>query len=119
MMGWKTESFREKFIFHHRPIGTAERNVFASNFSYGEKDYYLGNHPVWELFRVTYRTLKRPYLVSGAALAAGYFWGFIRRTPRPVSKELMKFHRKEEMQKLRVILGSLLRMKRVDNFKLQ
>ena len=27
MMGWKTESFREKSFFHYRRLGTAERSV--------------------------------------------------------------------------------------------
>ena len=45
MMGWKTESFREKSFFHYRHLGTAERSILASLFSYGEKDYYLGGHP--------------------------------------------------------------------------
>ena len=45
MKGWKTESFREKWFFHYRHLGTAERGVLASAFSYGEKDYYLGGHP--------------------------------------------------------------------------
>ncbi len=27
MMGWKTESFRERSFFHHRHLGTAERSV--------------------------------------------------------------------------------------------
>ena len=66
MMGWKTESFRGKSFFHHRHLGTAERGVLASSFSYGEKDYYLGGHPVWELFRVAYRATKRPYIIDGS-----------------------------------------------------
>jgi glycosyltransferase involved in cell wall biosynthesis len=117
MMGWKTRSFREKSFFHHRALGTAERGRFASSFSYGEKDYYLGGHPVWELFRVAYRMTKKPYLVDGVALGSGYIWAFLRRVERPVSKELMGFHRKEQMQKLRVILSSLLMFRRIDNFK--
>ena len=79
MMGWKTRSFREKSFFHHRTLGTAERGRFASSFSYGEKDYYLGGHPVWELFRVAYRMTKRPYLLDGIALGSGYLWAFLRR----------------------------------------
>jgi poly-beta-1,6-N-acetyl-D-glucosamine synthase len=118
MMGWKTESFREKSFFHHRHLGTAERSVLASLFSYGEKDYYLGGHPVWELFRVAYRALKPPYLFGGLALGLGYCWALLRRTPRPVSRELMAFHRKEQMAKLRAILRSLLKFRRVDNFKI-
>jgi glycosyltransferase involved in cell wall biosynthesis len=119
MIGWKTESFREKSFLHYRHLGTAERSVISSLFSYGEKDYYLGGHPVWELFRVAYRAAKRPYVVGGLALGVGYCWAFLRRTPRPVSRELMAFHRKEQMVKLRAIFRSLVRFKRVDNFNVE
>jgi glycosyltransferase involved in cell wall biosynthesis len=117
MIGWRTRSFREKSFFHHRRLGTAERGRLASSFSYGQKDYYLGGHPLWELFRVAFRMTKPPYLVDGLALGMGYFWAFVKRQKRPVSDELMRFHRKEQMRKLRVILGSVLRMKKVNSFQ--
>jgi len=117
MMGWKTRSYREKSFFHFRHLGTAERGILASSFSYGEKDYYLGGHPIWELFRVTYRLTKPPYIVDGLALGLGYGWAMLRRVNRPVSKELMAFHRKEQMGKLSVILKSLLTFKSIDKFK--
>ena len=116
MMGWKTESFRERSFFHYRHLGTAERSVLSSLFSYGEKDYYLGGHPVWELFRVAYRAAKQPFIIGGLALGLGYCWAFIRRRPRPVSGELMAFHRKEQMAKLRAIIKSLVRFRWIDNF---
>jgi len=119
MKGWKTESFREKWFFHHRHLGTAERSVLSSSFSYGEKDYYLGGHPFWEMFRVAYRATKRPYVVDGLALGVGYCWAFLRRTPRPVSRELMAFHRKEQLAKLKAILESFLSFKRVDSFSVE
>jgi biofilm PGA synthesis N-glycosyltransferase PgaC len=118
MMGWKTESFREKSFLHYRHLGTAERSVLSSLFSYGEKDYYLGGHPVWQLFRVAYRTTKKPYVLGGLAVGSGYCWALLRRIPRPVSKELMAFHRKEQMSKLKAVFRSLLRFRRVDNFNL-
>jgi len=117
MMGWKTRSFREKTFFHYRHLGTAERSLFAAAFSYGEKDYYLGGHPIWELFRVTYRMTKRPFVVEGLALGLGYGWAMLKREKRPISKKLMAFHRKEQMRKLRAILKSVLTFKSVDNFK--
>jgi biofilm PGA synthesis N-glycosyltransferase PgaC len=116
MKSWKTKSFREKSFFHHRHMGTAERGILAAMFSYGEKDYYLGGHPIWELFRVAYRITKRPYLFAGLALGLGYCWALLRHTPRPVSRELMAFHRQEQMLKLKAILKTLLRFRRVDNF---
>jgi glycosyltransferase involved in cell wall biosynthesis len=118
MKGWKTESFRERWFFHYRRLGTAERGVHSSLFSYGQKDYYLGGHPVWEMFRVAYRVTKHPFLTGGLALGLGYCWAFMRRVHRPVSRELMAFHRKEQMAKLWAILKSLVRFKRVDNFTL-
>ena len=117
MMGWRTRSFREKYFFHYRSLGTAERSLLASTFSYGEKDYYLGGHPLWELFRVVYRATKKPYLLGGIALYSGYLSAFLRQMKRPVSDELMRFHRKEQMLKLRAILKSLFRFKRIDSFE--
>ena len=119
MMGWKTESFREKSFFHYRRLGTSERSILSSLFSYGEKDYYLGGHPVWELFRVIYRVAKPPFIIGGVALGLGYCWAFLRRIPRSVSQELMAFHRKEQMAKLNAILKSLVRFQRVDSFNVE
>jgi len=119
MKGWKTRSFREKSFFHYRSLGTAERSLLASAFSYGEKDYYLGGHPLWEVFRVAYRMTKKPYLLGGAALFSGYVAAFLRRAERPVSEELMRFHRKEQLRKLKTILRSLATFKKVDSFEVK
>jgi glycosyltransferase involved in cell wall biosynthesis len=119
MMGWTTRSFREKSFFHYRSLGTAERSLLASTFSYGEKDYYLGGHPLWELFRVAYRATKKPYLLGGTALYSGYLSAFLRQMRRPVSDELMRFHRKEQMLKLKAILRSMFRFKRIDGFEVK
>jgi glycosyltransferase involved in cell wall biosynthesis len=118
MIGWNTRSFREKSFLHHRPLGTAERGAIASNYAYGKKDYILGGHPLWQVFRCTYRAAKRPYVVGGAALFAGYWSAFLTRMERPVSAELMRFHRAEQMQKLKTIVSSLGRFKKVNNFEL-
>src|SRR6266568_7375586 len=115
MKGWRTRSFPEKRFHHYRTLGTAGRSSVAASFSYGEKDYYLGGSPLWQLFRVAYRTMKHP--VEGAALLFGYCWAALRRTKRPVSPELMRFHRGEQMNKLRAIFRTLLRFGKVDSFR--
>lgn len=116
MKGWRTRSFPQKRFHHHRALGTAERSNLASSFSYGEKDYYLGGSPIWQLFRVVYRMTKQPVLIDGLALLFGYGWAALRRTKRPVSRELMRFHRREQMKKLGGIFHTLVTLKKVNNF---
>lgn len=116
MKGWKTRSFPEKNFFHYRSLGTAERNRLGSNFDYGKKDYYLGGHPLWELFRVLYRMKKKPYMIGGMALLSGYLWGAVTRMDKPVSREVMQFHRQEQMEKLKFILSSVLTKKKIEKY---
>ncbi len=118
MIGWRTRSFREKSFFHHRLLGTADRGVIGSSYAYGRKDYYLGGHPLWELFRSVYRLSQKPYVLAGVALFLGYFGAYLKHEQRPVSDELMKFHRKDQMRMLKTILLSVLTFKRVDKFEL-
>ena len=116
MQGWKVRSFPEKRFHHHRSMGTAEKGKLAALFAYGQKDYWLGGSPIWQLFRVAYRVTKKPYVTGGLALLFGYGWAALKRTPRPVSEELVRFHRRDQMQKLKAILWSLLRLKKAENF---
>jgi biofilm PGA synthesis N-glycosyltransferase PgaC len=116
MKGWKTRSFHEMRFHHYRTLGTAGRSNWAASFSYGEKDYYLGGSPLWQLFRVVYRLTKQP--VEGVALFSGYLWAAVKRIERPVTSELICFHRREQMKKLRLIFRTLLKFKKVDNFRL-
>jgi hypothetical protein len=61
---------------------------------------------------------KRPYVLDGIALGAGYGSAAVRRLKRPVSNELMAFHRKEQMRKLRVIVKSVVTLKPINKFTL-
>jgi glycosyltransferase involved in cell wall biosynthesis len=118
MKGWTTRSFPEKRFHHYRTLGTAGRSGLAASFLYGEKDYYLGGSPVWQLFRVAYRMTKKPVLLGGLALLSGYCWAALRRVKRAVSPELMRFHRREQKKKLRAIFRTLLKFKKVNSFRL-
>jgi hypothetical protein len=101
MKGWRTRTWTEKVCIHHREIGTAQRIALSSKFKYGIKDYVIGNHPVWELFRAGYQMALPPFCVGGLALGAGYMWAMLRRVDRPVPRELTAFHRQEQMRRLK------------------
>ena len=101
MKGWKTRTFTNKVCHHHRTVGTAQRGVMKASFYTGVMDYAMGNHPLWQLFRTLYQTTKRPVIVRGVALGVGYLWALLRRGERPVSREFITFHRREQMERLR------------------
>ena len=117
MKGWKVRAFPEKRFHHYRTMGTAGRGALGALFSYGEKDYYLGGSPLWQLFRVAYRMGKKPVLLVGLSLLLGYVWAALRRVNRVVSPELMRFHRHEQMKKLRAVFCTLLRFEKVNSFR--
>ena len=105
MKGWKTWTFTNKICLHHRKIGTAQHNTLMARFRTGAQDYALGGHPLWELFRTIYQTTRRPFIVGGMVLGAGYFWSLLRRLERPIPSEMVKFRRREQMGRLRNLLA--------------
>lgn len=118
LKGWKTRNFPDRRFQHHRTMGTAERSSVGAMYDYGKKDYFLGNSPIWQLFRVAYRSTKKPLILGGLALFFGYFGSAVRRVHRPISPELMRFHRREQRLKLKAILAALARFKKVEKFYL-
>jgi glycosyltransferase involved in cell wall biosynthesis len=101
MMGWKTRTFVERVWQHRRPMGTASSGSLNACFKLGRRDYYLGGHPLWELFRGCFQMARKPFVLGGLLLLAGYWWALITRVKRPIPSELMRFHRREQMQRLR------------------
>lgn len=110
MKGWQTRTFTDKVCLHHREMGTAERGVLAARFKTGVKDYNFGNHPLWEAFRTFYQMTKRPFAIGGLALASGYVWASLRGEERPVSREVVKFNHREQMDRLKSFLKGATRI---------
>ncbi|MDQ6622083.1 MAG: glycosyltransferase family 2 protein [Verrucomicrobiota bacterium] len=106
MNGWKTRTFVDKVCFHHRKIGTANGSSLMARFHYGKKAYYVGGHPLWILLRGIFQMRERPFLLAGLYFQAGYLWAFLRRMPRAVDGKLMRFHRAEQMSRLRKLLAA-------------
>lgn len=101
MRGWKTRTFVEKVCRHHRPMGTASAGALTALYRLGRQDYYLGGHPLWEFCRAGFQMTRKPYAVGGLVLLAGYLRALAARAERPVSEELIRFHRAEQMKRLR------------------
>ena len=113
LKGWHTQTFTEKSCLHHRPMGSANhKDKIVASFKLGEKDYSLGFHPLWEVFRAIYQMTKNPYVTSGCAIFFGYFWAMCLRHKRPLKPELVQFQRRDQMRRLRAFIKNSLRLKR-------
>ena len=109
MKGWMTRTFTEKTCLHHRKIGTGNNNSLTAWFKHGYKDYYLGGHPLWQIFRSVYQMKNKPYIFAGLLLFSGYAWAGLNSIERPVPEDLIRFYRKEQMDRLKSILLRVLR----------
>ena len=114
MRGWETRTFTEKAYVHHRKMGTAKDGLMKSRFKDGQKDYALGAHPVWVIFRTIYQMSKRPYLAGGILLMSGYVYSMVKRPPRPISSELLRFRRADQIGRLRRLVK---KTSQIDNRK--
>jgi GT2 family glycosyltransferase len=104
MKGWQTRTFLEKTCFHHRKMGTANGNPLMARFRHGQEDYYVGGHPLWQVLRGMFQMKTKPLVLGGLFLILGYFSAMARRVRRPVSAEVVSFHRAEQMARLRKLL---------------
>ena len=110
MKGWKTQTFTDKIIDHHRRMGSAKHSILVTSFRDGYYDYPMGVHPVWELFRTAYNVTRKPIILAGAVHMAGYLWAWLTRTEKLVSNEFVQFRRKEQIQWLKEYLRKVLNL---------
>jgi glycosyltransferase involved in cell wall biosynthesis len=115
MKGWKTETFTDKICIHHRKMGTAKAHISIASFKSGYGDYPMGVHPVWQLFRSIYQMSRKPIILGGMMLMAGYMWAMLTRAQKPVSIEFVQFRRKEQMQWLNEYFRKVLCLFRYPN----
>lgn len=103
MNGWQTRTFPERVVVHHRAMGSATHAGLRAKFRLGERDYLLGRHWLWELFRSLYQMTRPPFVAGGATVLTGFMWAMLRRVERPVSRDVVQFQRREQMQRLKTL----------------
>jgi GT2 family glycosyltransferase len=104
MKGWKTRTFTEKTIFHHRKMGTGKGNILTARFRLGKEDYYLGSHPLWALLRSFHQMKFKPYILGGIFIYLGYIIAYLQKMERPIPQELINFYRTEQMHRIKKFL---------------
>jgi len=108
--GWETRTFVEKQFMHHRSQGSALHAGFRERLHIGRKDYMIGNHPLWEIFRSVYQMKYKPYVIGGILILASYMWNWVRGVKRTIPEDLMALRRSEQLSRLRMIFRRRLQL---------
>jgi poly-beta-1,6-N-acetyl-D-glucosamine synthase len=108
--GWETKTFEEKRFIHHRSQGSALHAGLRERLHVGRKDYLMGNHPLWELFRSVYQMKYKPYVIGGVLILGAYLWNLIRGVERTIPTELIALRRNEQLSRLKAIFQRRVRL---------
>ncbi len=99
MLGWKTYSFPDLMISHLKKTQSAG-GPFKGGNNHGIAVYNAGYHPLFVIFKACSILLFRRFKTAGIGMLWGYFSSLASRKPRPVDKELIKYTRKQQMNRL-------------------
>jgi biofilm PGA synthesis N-glycosyltransferase PgaC len=99
MLGWKSRSFADLHLVHHRFTGHAD-GLLKDRVKHGLACYVAGYHPLFVAASCFKRLAQKPYLVGSAAI----FWGFVKGPytgiPRVEDTRLVDYLRTQQLRRL-------------------
>jgi glycosyltransferase involved in cell wall biosynthesis len=99
MLGWKTYSFSDLQLLHHRLTGTAD-GLIHDRVKHGKVCYVSGYHPLFVLASCFYRLARKPYFIGSAAVLYGYLKAYLTHPPRVEDPSYIAYVRGQQMRRL-------------------
>ena len=99
MLGWKTVTFDDLRLIHHRVTGFAD-GFLRDRVKHGLACYISGYHPIFVLASCFYRLPKKPYIVGSFAVFWGFLKGYFTQTPRVTDDRLIRYLRMQQLRRL-------------------
>ena len=97
--GWSTRTFPDIKVLQHKPTGSADGNL-SNWFKNGLANYVTGYHPMFMLAKCIKRGFRKPFLITSAALWAGFCSGYVKRKPRVQDKAVIRYLREQQLRRL-------------------
>jgi glycosyltransferase involved in cell wall biosynthesis len=98
-LGWKTRSFNDLQLTHHRMTGTAD-GIWAGLVKNGRANYVCGYHPLFMLGKCIRRIVHRPYIVGSVALSWGFLTGYWKHVPQVDDPLTIAYLRRQQLGRL-------------------
>lgn len=99
MLGWKTVSFEDIQVIHHRFTGTAE-SKWRDQVKNGKAYYVAGYHPLFMAAKCVYRVASKPYVVGSVAMAYGFLSGYFHKPEQSRDRKLVEYVRRQQLRRL-------------------
>ncbi len=99
MLGWKTHTFPELRLSHHRFTGAAD-GAWKDCIKNGRANYITGYHPLFMLAKCLKRLFRKPFLIGSIGLFWGYLSGYLKRIPRVEDQRVITYTRRQQVRKM-------------------
>lgn len=100
MKGWKTKSFKEFTVIHHRPTGH-EAGLLRTRISQGIACYVMGYSPIFILLRTICKMLQRPCIIGSILTLLSFIRCYFDKNINHIDdKDLIKFVRRKQINRL-------------------
>jgi poly-beta-1,6-N-acetyl-D-glucosamine synthase len=99
MLGWRTRTFAEFPLVHHRITGAAD-GTWRDALKNGRANYVTGYHPLFLLLKVLKRLPQRPYVLGSLGLLWGYLTAAYKRVPQVDDAALIAYTRRQQLRRL-------------------
>ena len=100
MYGWEIKNIDSLIVLHHRPTGITGSHIFRTRFRDGFVEYNLGYHPLFQLVKCIKRIFEKPFFIGSTLRFGGFWFAYLKREKRIVSKEMIKFIREEQLSRI-------------------
>ncbi len=99
MLGWRTRTFSDLKVVHHRFTGAANGR-WRNSVKNGMWSYVAGYHPLFMTARCFRQLFRTPYVLGSLGLMVGYLEGYIHQIPRVPDENLIKYLRKQQVRRI-------------------
>ncbi len=99
MLGYTTKRFVDLRLIQHKPTGSAD-GLWKNWYKNGKANYITGYSPLFMFGKCSKRMFQKPYFIMSLALLSGFVGGYLSKTSPVADKKLIKYIRKEQMNKI-------------------
>jgi poly-beta-1,6-N-acetyl-D-glucosamine synthase len=99
MLGWKTYSFADLHLLHHRFTGS-EDGLLRDRVKHGMVCYISGYHPLFVAASCLHRITQKPYVIGSAAILYGFLKAHLTHPPRLEDRSYVTYIRGQQLRRL-------------------